>query len=534
MLGLIGVQIYWIHNAIELKKQQFDRDVNEVLSKVVDGLEKQEVLNVVKGFGFEATLFKKLDNLDLKIDSIQESTKHIADSISQKIVEMEHTPRQNTQERIFVDFDRMFHPDSFMMDFQRMSNAFFTNDLKKMFDFQADMVQKQFDHSREEKKNFEDVLNIDTAAINRKLGLVKDVMKEMVIGDIRGQSQNRLRPKSVDSVLTAELFDKGIQQPFSFGIYNVENQVISEFEENEHIANSPYKVNLFPGSIVSDPAFLKVYFPGKDKNVLMTMWGVLSLSFLLTIMIIYCFYYTVYTIYRQKKDSEIKTDFINNMTHELKTPISTIALACESIADPQLEKSKEKVNEYVGMIQTENRRLGNLVEDVLQSAVLNKGDFIIKSDEVNIKDVVSSSIDKMQALVKKAEGIIETDFLAKDNIVIGDRFHLINVIGNLLDNAIKYSKKPPLIKVSTKNVKNGINISCEDQGIGISHENQKKIFDKLYRVPSGNIHNVKGFGLGLNYVQAIVQKHGGNIEVSSELEKGSKFEIFLPFCYEKD
>jgi len=222
------------------------------------------------------------------------------------------------------------------------------------------------------------------------------------------------------------------------------------------------------------------------------------------------------------------------MTHELKTPISTIALACESIGDPQLKHSQQKVNEYVGMIRAENERLGNLVEDVLQSAVLDRGDFKIKSEEVNIHNVVASSIEKMQALVEKNSGTIQTDFIAKDNIISGDRFHLVNVVGNLVDNAIKYSEDSPKIKVSTENVQDGLKIICEDNGIGISLENQKKIFDKLYRVPSGNIHNVKGFGLGLNYVQAIVHKHGGNIRVSSELGKGSKFEIFLPFNHGKD
>ncbi len=536
MLGLIGVQLYWIHNAIELKKQQFDRDVNEVLSNVVAGLEKQEVLNVVKGFGFEANLFKKLDNLDLKIDSIQASTKQIADSISEKIVKIEKGPDNSPQGHLRIGLNQAFNHDSIMKGFQRMSDAFFSNDLKKLFDFQFDMAQKQFDRTIGKRKDFEKVFNLDTAIINRKLGLIKEVMKEMVIVDIRGESMNRVKPRSVDSVLGVELINKGIQQPYKIGVFNARNQLISEHLEpeiHEQIAKSPYRINLFPGSVISEPTFLKVYFPAKSKYLLKAMWGVLSLSFLLTILIILCFYYTVRTIYKQKKDSEIKTDFINNMTHELKTPISTIALACESIGDPQLKQSQQKVNEYVGMIHAENERLGNLVEDVLQSAVLDRGDFKIKTEEVNVDNVISASIEKMQALVEKNNGTIHIELIAKENIVIGDRFHLVNVLCNLLDNAIKYSKDLPKIKVSTENVQDGLKIICEDDGIGISLENQKKIFDKLYRVPSGNIHNVKGFGLGLNYVQAIVQKHGGNIKVISELGKGSKFEIFLPFRYGK-
>jgi len=283
--------------------------------------------------------------------------------------------------------------------------------------------------------------------------------------------------------------------------------------------------------LVSDPAFLKIRFPAKRKYLLKTMWGILSLSGLLTLAIILSFYYTVRTILKQKEDSEIKNDFINNMTHELKTPISTIALACEAIGEEDIKKSEAQLNKYVSMIGFENRRLGNLVEEVLQSAVLERETFEIKMEDLNINETILAAVDKMRLLVEKNGGKIITDLSERVEVLRGDSLHLTNAIANLIDNANKYCKENPEIRIKSVHTTGGIQIICEDDGIGIGKNDQRKIFDKLYRVPTGNIHNVKGFGLGLNYVDAIVRKHNGSIQVSSQLGHGSKFEIFLPYSH---
>ncbi|MBL4578644.1 MAG: HAMP domain-containing histidine kinase [Flavobacteriales bacterium] len=302
-------------------------------------------------------------------------------------------------------------------------------------------------------------------------------------------------------------------------------------KHEKKVIHSRYKVNLFPGSLVSDPAFLKIRFPAKRKYLLKTMWGILSLSGLLTLAIILSFYYTVRTILKQKEDSEIKNDFINNMTHELKTPISTIALACEAIGEEDIKKSEAQLNKYVSMISFENRRLGNLVEEVLQSAVLERETFEIKMEDLNINDTILAAVDKMKLLVENNGGKITTDLSARVEVLRGDSLHLTNAIANLIDNANKYCKENPEIRIKSVHTTSGIQIICEDDGIGIGKKDQTKIFDKLYRVPTGNIHNVKGFGLGLNYVDAIVRKHNGSIRVSSQLDQGSKFEIFLPYSH---
>jgi len=507
------------------------------LGAVVADLEKQEALNMVKGFGFESKLFEKLHFLDIRIDSIEQSARKMADSIAKRIVIAEHEGPFSGGEHFSFELHQEFNPDSLQNGMRTMAEAFISDDISSSFDFKIKIDEQvsvldsnQYDI---EKK----IVAVDTAAINHKLSVVKEVMKEMVLKDIQGGAHNRLDPEVIDSFLLAELVDNGINQPYEFGVFDAINMPIFDEQLSKHekkVKASRYKVNLFPGSLVSEPAFLKVRFPAKRRFLLKTMWGILSLSGLLTLVIILSFYYTVRTILRQKEDSEIKNDFINNMTHELKTPISTIALACEAISDQDIRKSEEQVIKYVSMISFENRRLGNLVEDVLQSAALDKESLEVRMDEININEVIKSAVDKMKMLVENRGGRITVELSEELGALNGDVFHLTNAIANLIDNANKYCRKIPEIHIKSVHRPDGVEVYCQDNGIGIGKEDQKKIFDKLYRVPMGNIHNVKGFGLGLNYVQAIVGRHNGNIKVSSDLGKGSTFELFLPYVHGKD
>jgi two-component system phosphate regulon sensor histidine kinase PhoR len=537
MIGLIAVQLYWIHNAITLKEQQFDMAVNDALGNVVVDLEKQEALNLVKGFGFETKLFNKLNKLDKRIDSIEQSTKAMADSISDRIVLLENKRPRAFGEHISFEFKQEFNPDSIRKGLRSMAESFFSEDMNDFFNFKINVGEEILEMDSGQLGLEEALGMVDTAAINHKLDVVKEVMKEMVMVDIQGGAHNRLDPHLIDSFLQAELVDNGIGQPYEFGVFDGANMPIfaEKLSGNEaKVSQSRYKVNLFPGSLVSDPAFLKIRFPAKHRYLLKTMWGILSLSGLLTMVIILSFYYTVRTIKKQKQDSDIKSDFINNMTHELKTPISTIALACEAISDEDLKKSDDQMHKYMSMIDFENKRLGNLVEDVLQSAALDKEAFEINRDEVHVNEIINAAVDKMRLLVEKNGGSLSTDLSSEVGILYGDRFHLANAISNLIDNANKYCDKSPEISIKSVHSVEGVSVICEDNGIGISKGDQKKIFDKLYRVPMGNIHNVKGFGLGLNYVQAIVGKHNGNIQVSSDPGRGSKFEIFIPYDHGKD
>jgi len=219
------------------------------------------------------------------------------------------------------------------------------------------------------------------------------------------------------------------------------------------------------------------------------------------------------------------------MTHELKTPISTISLACQALSDPDIKTKKGIVDNYINVIADENKRLAMVVENVLRTAVIDKGELKLKLVDLDVNQIVGQVLQNMKIQIEQKGGQFITDLKATSTMIEADKVHFTNVVFNLVDNALKYIEKIPVIKVGTRNEANGVVIYVEDNGIGIKKENQKKIFDKLFRVPTGNIHNVKGFGLGLSYVKAIIEKHNGHIKVKSEPNKGSKFELFIPHKY---
>ena len=216
------------------------------------------------------------------------------------------------------------------------------------------------------------------------------------------------------------------------------------------------------------------------------------------------------------------------MTHEFKTPISTISLACEVLNDKSIDKTPERTHNYVKMISEENKRLSLLVENILQTAILEKGEFKLNVQTTDIHNLIEQTIANIKLQVENKDGEITTELNAEKHTIHADRIHITNIIFNLIDNALKYSSQNPHIKITTRSYKDGIFIFVKDNGIGISKENQHRIFDTMYRVHTGNIHNVTGFGLGLSYVKAVVEKHGGSIKVDSELNKGSTFIVYLP------
>lgn len=350
-------------------------------------------------------------------------------------------------------------------------------------------------------------------------------------GHMMKHSPYRINPQFLDSLVRAEFKTMGLQEPYVYGIFNPETKKVRYISDTSHVKelmNSHHSVSL---SCIyrASATQLVAWFPDEGSRAWYNILWWLILCFLLIGILMFGLSYTIYSFLKQKRLSEMKSDFVNNMTHEFKTPIATISLASEMLLKPSVIASGEKARKYATIIYDENQRLRNQVEHILQIAVLDKEEFKLRKHETEIHSLIEELVEQFNLLVKEKDGSVILELEATSSLILADSMHIRNIISNLLDNALKYSPKKPSIQVTTSNINDGIVISVEDKGIGISHENQKQVFRKLYRVPTGNVHDVKGFGLGLFYVKTMVEAHGGWIHLKSELNKGSRFEFFLPF-----
>ena len=336
----------------------------------------------------------------------------------------------------------------------------------------------------------------------------------------------------MDSLISQELNIRGVDTRYQFGIYKPERDLFIMEKSSEHrmqLIQKGYAYPLFSFDMFTTPEYLLIYFPYERQFLLTELWGMLLISIVLIVVIVYTFSYTITILVRQRKLSDMKTDFINNMTHEFKTPISTISLACEALSDKEIPKSESVYDSYIEMISEENSRLSMLSERILHASVLEKGELKMHKKLVNLHTIIRDVIKSIRIQVEIKDGVIYANLRAKPSQLEGDRVHLTNLVFNLLDNANKYTPRKPVIRIRTENSGQGITLKVEDNGSGISKHEQKKIFDKLYRIPTGNIHDVRGFGLGLSYVKAIVEEHKGKINIESEMNKRTIFTIYLPY-----
>ena len=351
----------------------------------------------------------------------------------------------------------------------------------------------------------------------------------------------RINIEMLEGLLEFEFKKRGITADYIYKVFSdasgliIDNGGFFVTEENfstsdmmtNQIPSSSYTAPLFHGD--RDPGTLSVHFPTRTSLIWSSAWKTLLASIIFTGLILFCFSYTVLVIFRQKQVSEMKTDFINNMTHEFKTPIATISLAADSIMSPVIAGNADKVKRFADIIRQENKRMNNQVEKVLQMAVIDKREFKLKTTEINMHDVINQAVQNSRLQVEKKQGTVSTHLQAAQPYVTGDLTHVSNIINNLLENANKYSPEKPEISVHTRNVKQGVEVIIKDKGIGMGKEAKKHIFEKFYRVHTGNLHDVKGFGLGLSYVKAMMDAHKGLIDVKSELGKGSSFILTFPY-----
>jgi len=514
LVGILLLQFYWIRNVHELHAEEFKTDVNTAVEMAIVDIENFEKnivyskskkyknnlsikpgvisnqLNLLESFKIHDTIISR-DNKKLQYLVVSGVTR---DSVSG--ASAEH--RVITQDfSLFTDIE--FKSKTLKHNDSCISMPSYLNQ------------------------------NVEQGAI-MKSKYLNELMLRMFTSNIFDDIRVRLDPKVLDTLIHNRLLKEDLDTLFQFRIKDSKHEVIT-FEDSprrymKQIDDPEFSFKLYPSDIVSTQYYLELDFPNYKAYMIKQMFGTLIASLFLILIIVFSFYFAVYTIFQQKKVSEIKNDFISNMTHELKTPISTISLACEAIEDPDIKNNIETLNSFIDMIASENKRLGNLVEKVLQTSLLERGKLNLQMSNYNIDELVTSVIKSFEIQFKQRGGELQLKRL--DNVIHEvDKIHFSNVLFNLMDNALKYSKDIPITKVELIKENKGFSILIIDNGIGIKKEDQKRIFDKLYRVSTGDVHDVKGFGLGLDYVKKIIDMHNGKLTVKSELNKGSTFKITI-------
>lgn len=333
----------------------------------------------------------------------------------------------------------------------------------------------------------------------------------------------------LEFLLRTEFEKRNLKADFEYGIYDCTHE---KMVYGNYVAMREVDKKIEPQKALpkwsNQGYYFGVQFTNREAQILNQM-GIWSFSSVVLLLVIVFFAYSLFVILKQKRLSEIQKDFINNMTHEFKTPIATIAVSAEVLKDPNIVHQPERLFNYTTIIENENKRLKQHVERVLQMAKLDKEDIELKKETINLHEIIQEVVAGMQVALQERNGALTLQLQADRSDIQADRHHLTNVIYNLLDNAIKYCKDNPVITIRTREEAKGIVLELQDNGIGISAENQKRIFQKFYRVPTGNVHDVKGFGLGLNYVKQIVEAHRGRITLESGVDKGCTFRVFIPF-----
>mgnify|MGYP003193533026 FL=1 len=346
--------------------------------------------------------------------------------------------------------------------------------------------------------------------------------------------KERVNFKQLDHFLKTELFNNGIDIPYHFSVTDRDGKEVYRCSDYVHDDEKIYSRLLFEKDPPAKMGFVNIFFPTLDNYIFSSVKFMIP-SIIFTVVLLITFIFTIYIIFRQKRLTEIKNDFINNMTHEFKTPISTISLAAQMLNDPAVGKSPVMFKHISGVINDETKRLRFQVEKVLQMSMFERQSVTLKKKEIDAHELITGVVNIFRLKVEKNNGTLEAELNAQDPVIFVDEMHFTNVVFNLLDNAVKY-KSPDrdiALKIRTWNESGKLCISIEDNGIGIKKENLKKIFDKFYRVHTGNLHDVKGFGLGLAYVKKIIADHKGSIRAESELNVGTKFIITIPLFKEE-
>ena len=508
LIGIILVQVYWFNSSFQNNEEQFRFHVQQAIGNVSNKLQKQEAYSFYDKYNrYKDSTGKAPQKKDLlEFYYVQKNTR--------------------TNETII-------YSNSIIAEDYSISSSVFNKkiDSVKLKNFSSKRTTEVYNNNKIDNSTVQNNLIPDSKTQKSgNLEILDNAQFEIFFKDIAATMpiDERISTEAIRKLLSNELDVFGIKTPFEFGIYSNGLATKIKSDKFKYDKKNTYSIPVFTDNEGSNSYQLLVSFPHKKKFLFSELLGITVLSIVFTLIIIIAYSSALNQLIRQRQISEIKTDFINNMTHEFKTPIATINLALDAIKNPKIIDDKEKVHRYLQMIRDENKRMHAQVENVLRISKLEKRELDISKESNNIHEIIDEAVEHVNLIIEDRKGTITTHFDASRTTVLLNDVHFTNVLVNILDNAIKYSPDIPAIDIYTENVKDFVIIKIKDQGAGMSKVAQKRIFEKFYREHTGDLHNVKGHGLGLAYVKRIVEDHNGEVYVESEKGKGSTFIIKLP------
>ncbi|MDB4923899.1 sensor histidine kinase KdpD [Mucilaginibacter sp.] len=584
LLGVITMQLYFLRQSYQLQSELFDRSVNEALNNVVAKVTRHDALNFLnaktklRAKALSAWKTKTIDDNGSINNNLTKTLSRKKLTYRQKKLAIlrDSLRRLILNKKIDDEFTRLTQGGKFDLQFRfeeytdelGITHQRITPELVKVPPASVSEKRKlhKYDTVRyiySDPQFGKQVISVPH--INAEWARVQDrKFKERQLNEVRKLLENdslqntpqsngkstvianlaeeygkygeplklRLDPYWIDTLLRFELRNKGINLPFSYEVTLANKDSLLFSKANDVSGVKPtftdiniYQTPIFSKDVINDPGIIKLAFPQRNILLLNKMTASMATTGGLLLVLIVCFGYTIFSILKQKKVSEMKTDFINNMTHEFKTPVSTIMIASEALKDNEIAQDRSRVARLANIIYEENERLGSHIERVLNIARIEKNDFKLEKKPLDVNEMIAVVVDSMELKLQKTSAVIALQLDAENAIISADELHFSNVIYNLIDNAIKYSTDNPDITISTLNKNGQVVIKVADKGVGMSRDQQTKIFEQFYRIPTGNLHDVKGFGLGLSYVNTVVKRLNGIISVKSEKEKGSEFEL---------
>jgi two-component system phosphate regulon sensor histidine kinase PhoR len=508
LIGIILVQVYWFNSSFNNNDEQFKFHVKQVIGNVAEKLEKQEAYNFYDRY-----------------NKLKDSTGRIPQR--EDIMEFTLVQKNKKTNKTIVYSNSIISEDYKI-------NPSFSNRKKddlKFKNFNSKRTTEVYNNNSIDNSGYQKSL-IPDVKIEKSgnLDILDNAQFEISYKDIASAMpiQERVSNDVLTKLIKKELDENGVDTHFEFGVYSNGLATKIRSENFSYDKDATYSTPIFTDNEGAEKYKLLVTFPNKKKFLLSQLVSITVLSIIFTLIILIAYTSALNQLIRQRQISEIKTDFINNMTHEFKTPIATINLALDAIRNPKIIDDKEKVFKYLQMIREENKRMHAQVENVLRISKLEKKELDIIKEPIDAQEVIEDAIEHVNLILEDREGTIDLHFAATRTTVLLNDFHFTNVIVNILENAIKYTPGIPKIEIFTENIKDMLLIKVKDNGLGMSKVAQKRVFEKFYREHTGDLHNVKGHGLGLAYVKQIVEDHNGQVYVESEKGKGSTFIIKIP------